>query len=213
MVRYDNTINGINDRILALNSSGNNIVKDVVAVNSGRGYVEGEQIHAYRYGILQFPTIVSGGRGYSNGDTLIFTGGETSSPARGSVLTNSNGTITSINNAPGAWFGGSGYNTLPNVVVRTANGSGAVLTTKFIEFDTANEIRGIVRKGGVGVGLGFWSTTDGQLNNDKYIQDSYYYQDYSYEIRVAKNLEDYKQILNDTFHFAGSELFGKYSYK
>jgi len=212
MRRIDNTTNGINENILALNSSGNNIVKDVTAVNSGRAYVEGEDIRAYRYGILEIPTIVNGGLGYANGDTLIFTGGLTDSPARGSVLVNANGTITSINTSPGAWYAGSGYNTIPEIIVRSSNALayGASLTTEYIEYDTSNEIRGIVRKKGIGRTQGHWETTDGLLNSDKVIQDSYYYQDYSYEIKASLSLENYKDILYTTFHTAGSELFGKF---
>lgn len=212
MRRLDNTINGINDNILALNSSGNNIVESVSATASGRAYVEGESVHAYRYGILNVPSILSGGVGYSNGDTIIFTGGYTDSPARGSVVTNANGIITSVNTMTGAWYGGSGYNVVPTITVRSSNvlAHGAILTTTYIPFDTANEIRGVVRKAGIGRDIGYWATTDGLLNSDKKIQDSYYYQDYSYEIRAAISLDNYKDIFYSTFHPAGTELFGKY---
>jgi hypothetical protein len=210
MYRVDGTVNGINEKIIALNSSGNNIVERVQAVSSGAGYVDGEDVIAYRYGILNIPTIVSGGTGYTNGDALIFTGGLTDSQARGSILTDSNGMITSVNNATGAWFGGTGYKVVPDVRVRSSNGSGAVLTTSFIQYDTSTEIRGTVRKTGVGKGFGFWASNDGKLNEDKYIQDSYYYQDYSYELRVPVALDQYKDILYNTFHTSGSELFGRY---
>jgi|694.fasta_scaffold00233_47 hypothetical protein len=212
MRRLDNTINGINDNILALNSSGNNIVEKVAAVSSGRAYVEGESVHAYRYGILEVPVVVKGGFGYVNNDTLIFTGGFTEYPARGSVITNNQGHITAVNTQLGAWYSGSGYNTIPEISIRSANSRayGAVLTTNFIPFDTASEIRGIVRKAGVGKGVGYWATTDGLLNSDKVIQDSYYYQDYSYEIRAAISIENYKEVFYSTFHPAGTELFGKY---
>jgi hypothetical protein len=210
MYRLDGTINGKNETIIALNSSGNNIVETVTAVSSGAAYVDGEDVIAYRYGILNIPTIVSGGVGYSNGDALIFAGGLTDTPARGSILTNASGTITSVNTATGAWFGGTGYKVVPQVTVRSSNGSGAVLTTSFIEYDTSTEVRGIVRKTGIGRGFGFWASNDGKLNEDKYIQDSYYYQDYSYELRAPIALEKYKNILYNTFHSSGSELFGRY---
>lgn len=210
MYRIDGSISGMNETIIALNSSGNNIVETVKAVSSGAGYVDGEDVIAYRYGILEVPTIVNGGTGYSNGDALIFSGGLTDTPARGSVLTNVGGTITSINVSTGAWFGGTGYKVVPEIKVRSANGSGATLTTDFIEFDTSTEIRGVVRKTGVGKGFGFWASNDGKLNEDKYIQDSYYYQDYSYELRVPVALEKYKDILYNTFHVSGTELFGRY---
>ena len=48
------------------------------------------------------------------------------------------------------------------------------------------------------------------MNSDKYIQDSYFYQDYSYQIRTAATLDKYKNILYNTFHTAGSELFGEF---
>lgn len=212
MKRLDDTINGINDNIEALNSSGNNIVEKVTAINSGKAYVEGESVHAYRYGILQVPTVTKGGAGYVNGDTIIFSGGITETPARGSILTNSLGNVVSVNTSEGAWYGGVGYNSLPEISIRSANvaATGAVLTTKYIAFDTANEIRGIVRKSGIGRGIGYWATTDSLLNSDKVIQDSYFYQDYSYEIRTGLSLETYKDIFYSTFHAAGSALFGRY---
>jgi len=78
------------------------------------------------------------------------------------------------------------------------------------QYNTTSEIIGVVNKAGIGKGQGFWSTTRSFLNSDKYIQDSYYYQDYSYEIRVGVSLNKYKNIIYDTFHHAGNELFGKY---
>lgn len=211
MYRVDGTINGINEKIIALNSSGNNIVEKVAVVSSGGGYVEGEDVMAYRYGIIHIPTVVKGGVGYSNGDAIIFQGGLSDSPARGYVLTDSNGTITSVNNSVGAWYGGSGYKVIPEMSIKTENGTDAVLSTSFIEYDTSTEIRGIVRKSGVGRGFGFWATNDGKLNEDKFIQDSYYYQDYSYELKVPVALDKYKEILYNTFHTSGTELFGNYS--
>lgn len=212
MKRLDKTINGINDNILALNSSGNNIVETVSAINSGRAYVEGESVHAYRYGILNIPTIANSGVGYSNGDPLIFSGGLTSSPARGSILTDASGHITSINTTAGAWFAGSGYNSVPTVTVRPSNSEayGAVLTTSIIEYDTASEIRGVVRKIGIGRGFGYWGVNYSELNSDKFIQDSYYYQDYSYELKSSLALDKYKDIFYTTFHPSGAEMFGKF---
>jgi hypothetical protein len=94
--------------------------------------------------------------------------------------------------------------------VKSNTGTGAALTTTLTEFNTAAEVQGTVLKEGLGKGIGFWTTTRGFLNSDKYIQDSYYYQDYSYEIRVAETLSKYKDILYNTFHTSGTELFGKF---
>ena len=70
-----------------------------------------------------------------------------------------------------------------------------------------------VVKSGIGKGVGYWSTTRSFLNSDKYIQDSYFYQDFSYQIKAALTLDKYKDILYNTFHIAGTELFGEYLLK
>ena len=71
-------------------------------------------------------------------------------------------------------------------------------------------MQGNIIKTGMGKSPGYWSTTKGFLNSDKYIQDSYFYQDFSYQIKAASNLDSYKGILYNTFHPTGTELFGEY---
>lgn len=206
MYRPDMTINGKNEDIEGIPSVGNNTILTVGLVNSGKGYVDGELISAYLYNAISTPIIVNGGTGYSNGDILIFAGGGTTSQANGFITTNGNGTITSTSIV----FAGSGYESVPNISVKSSNGSGAIFTVSLTEYNTSSEVLGRVEKSGIGLGKGYWSTTRGFLNSDKYIQDSYYYQDYSYELRVPLALNKYKSILYETFHSTGSELFGKY---
>ena len=207
MFSIDGSINGENEVITAFPNIGNDSIADTYAIDSGKGYVEGEIIKAYLYGsISNNLVILSGGTNYSNNEEIIFSGGRPGIVANGYITTDSNGSITSatIVNA------GSGYENVPNVRVITANGSGGVLQAEFQEFNTVSEVIGRVEKGGLGRAKGFWQTTDGFLNSDKYIQDSFYYQDYSYEIKVARTLNKYKDIIYNTFHNTGTELFGKY---
>ncbi|CAB4162794.1 hypothetical protein UFOVP787_118 [uncultured Caudovirales phage] len=206
MFRTDQTINGINENIEGIPSVGNNTITSVGLVNSGKGYVEGELVSAYLYNAISTPIIINGGVNYSNGDLLIFTGGGSTSQANGFVTTNSNGTIVSTSIV----FAGSGYDSSPNITVKSANGSGAIFTVQLTEYNLSSEVLGRILKSGIGQGKGYWSTSRGFLNSDKYIQDSYYYQDYSYELRVPLTLNKYKSILYETFHSSGSELFGKY---
>ena len=56
---------------------------------------------------------------------------------------------------------------------------------------------------------GFWKNDDGLLNSDKYIQDSYYYQTYSYEVQIEKSLDKYFDILKKVMHPIGNKIFGK----
>jgi hypothetical protein len=203
----DGSLNGLNDNITTSVSAGNGIVGSTKLINSGKGYKDGEQVIAYLYsGVSNNISITSGGAGYIDGELLIFSGGSPTAQANGYINVNSNGVIT---NAV-VTFNGSGYSTIPNVRVKTANGSGAVLTASLTQYNTSSEVTARVVKRGIGKAKGYWSTTRGFLNSDKYVQDSYYYQDYSYELRVASILDKYKNILYNTFHSSGSELFGKY---
>lgn len=58
---------------------------------------------------------------------------------------------------------------------------------------------------------GYWRSTRGFLDADKYIQDSKYYQEYSYEIQAAVDFSLYKDVVRDILHIAGTELFGRFT--
>ena len=57
---------------------------------------------------------------------------------------------------------------------------------------------------------GYFSTNDGFLNDSIVIQDSKYYQKYSYLVSIDERLEDFKSIVNSYIHPAGTVLFGEY---
>jgi hypothetical protein len=205
--QLDGSINGLNDIIETSVSAGNGIIGATKLINSGKAYKDGEEVLAYLYsGVSNNITVSSSGSGYVDGEALIFSGGSPTSAANGYINVNSNGFVT---NAV-VTFNGSGYTDIPSIRIKTTNGSGAILTASLTEYNTATEVTGRVVKRGIGKARGYWSTTRGFLNSDKYIQDSYYYQDYSYELRVASILDKYKNILYNTFHSSGSELFGKF---
>lgn len=184
----------------------NTIVNQTKAVASGRGYQEGEFVYLYLYGGVTVPSILNGGTAYTNNDPVLFAGGDPNVPARGYVTTNGNGTVNSITMV----FYGSGYQSTPTVYIKSDTGSNAVLSTTLTDYNFNAGITGRVRKKGIGVDKGFWSTTRGHLNSDKYIQDSYFYQDFSYQVQAALKLSSYRDILYNTFHIAGTELFGEY---
>lgn len=64
-----------------------------------------------------------------------------------------------------------------------------------------------------GRSAGEWTTTRGFLNSDKFIQDSYYYQEYSYEVRTQLDFNLYKDVVKTLLHPAGVALFGRFSLK
>ena len=202
--RIDGTINGINEIVTGTPSIGANVIVTTKALDSGKSYIENENILAYLYNSIAPITIVNGGIGYANNDSLIISGGVVNTPASGFVTTDNAGMITAVT----LTSVGSNYHFVPIIKVNTKNGQGAKLRTTLREFNTSVKITGKIRKSAVGVKEGYWSTTRSFLNADKYIQDSYFYQDYSYQIKAGATLDKYKDVLYKTFHSAGSELFG-----
>jgi len=194
-------------KITAAPSIGANVVSTVGPVNSGKGYVDTEFVTLYLTRGITTPTVLVGGSGYVTGDPLIITGGGTTSQARGTIIAGSNGAVVGTT----LTYAGSGYTTIPFISVKSKNGKGAALTTTISEFNTLSQVTGRVTKSGTGKGQGYWSTSRSFLSADKYLQDSNYYQAFSYEIQVPLTLDKYKDILYNTFHVAGTRLFGKFS--
>jgi hypothetical protein len=56
---------------------------------------------------------------------------------------------------------------------------------------------------------GYYENNDGFISDDIYIQDYHYYQPFSYVIRVDQQLKTYKQAILDNLHPAGTKLFGE----
>lgn len=61
---------------------------------------------------------------------------------------------------------------------------------------------------GSGIKDGVFLTDDGKISN-KIIQDSFFYQDFSYVIRSGLTLGVYKEVLKKSLHPAGLEVFGE----
>lgn len=59
-----------------------------------------------------------------------------------------------------------------------------------------------------GIGEGYFKSTKGFLNSDKYIHDGDYYQFYSYEVQTEIPLDSYSETLKKLMHVAGTKLFG-----
>lgn len=57
---------------------------------------------------------------------------------------------------------------------------------------------------------GYWSNSDGMLSSEKVIQDSYYYQDFSYELRTDVTRQLFVDIIKKIIHPAGLRMFNSY---
>ena len=56
---------------------------------------------------------------------------------------------------------------------------------------------------------GKFRSTRGFVSSDKFIHDSFYYQEFSYEVRSSIVFEKYSDLLRKLWHPAGVEKFGR----
>ena len=56
---------------------------------------------------------------------------------------------------------------------------------------------------------GLFTTANGFLSNKKFLQDSYYYQQFSYVLKTGKNVADWKNAFTRLIHPAGFKFFGE----
>ena len=100
--------------------------------------------------------------------------------------------------------------------------SEAFLTNDQDEIQT----KGIIEAEMQGQTSGYWSSISSHLNgfiesnngleyydSSMKIQDSDFYQEYSYEIKSTLGIERYETLLRESAHLAGTKMFGKFSYK
>jgi len=87
------------------------------------------------------------------------------------------------------------------------------------------EARGTIRARSQGKTAGFWTNfnshlngytqtvanegTDQYFNSGKFIQDSDFYQEYSYQIKSQLNINEYSDLVKDNIQVAGTKLFGE----
>lgn len=111
-----------------------------------------------------------------------------------------------------------------NVEVDSANNTGGIGAIRGIEivdfgvnYTSANVDCTVVGNGdanvtpiisGIGISSGSFINDDGKIDYKK-IQDSYYYQDFSYVIRSGIEITTYKDIVKKIIHPAGLEFFGE----
>lgn len=93
-----------------------------------------------------------------------------------------------------------------------------------IDSDGAMAGKGTLSALGAGSTEGYWASLDSHINgyvssggnlryydSGKRIQDSTYYQEFSYEILSTVNLPEYEESLRETVHVAGTKFFGRFN--
>lgn len=93
--------------------------------------------------------------------------------------------------------GGSGYTSAPTInLANMTSGSGGIATSAIAT--------------GIYTYPGRYLNDDGQLSGYNFLEDRDYYQNYSYVIRVDAPVIDYKKVVTELTHPAGTRLFGQY---
>lgn len=104
-----------------------------------------------------------------------------------------NGTVTGVE----IYDSGVGYLTDEILtVVDTTSGANAFTVKTHVETQ--------------GIGQGYYTTTRGFLDNDKFLHDGDYYQNFSYDIRSSIPLDKYSEVLKQVVHVAGTKFFGTF---
>jgi hypothetical protein len=62
-----------------------------------------------------------------------------------------------------------------------------------------------------GKGMGYWKNNKSFTSDTINIQDSYYYQSFSYEIVASRMMNTYEKYVKDLIHPSGMKMFGKYA--
>jgi len=91
---------------------------------------------------------------------------------------------------------GFGYNTSETLTIPSPDGSSSITGTAIIDLN--------------GVGSGYWTDNAGFLSDLNYLEDSNYYQKFSYEVVAKRMLSTYQRMVLDLIHPSGVALFGKF---
>jgi len=94
---------------------------------------------------------------------------------------------------------GFGYGRDEIVNLNSANNEYSVVGTTVVDLN--------------GQSRGYWKDNKSFTSDNIYLQDSFYYQNYSYEILATRMLSTYENYVKDLIHPAGLKLFGRYSVK
>jgi len=103
-----------------------------------------------------------------------------------------NGIVTSI----AIVDSGVGYQRLEEVYLSSPNNQISVYGRSIIDKN--------------GVGSGYWKNTKSFTSHDQYLQDSDYYQEYSYDIISSKAKATYEKLVKSLIHPSGVKLFGRF---
>ena len=230
------TLDGMVTGYTITNAGNGYSINTNIPISGGGTGAAGAQflIETLTTGSITTATIVSGGTGYVVGDKLTInnTGkleidGRTCSVL---VKTVNSGVITAVEFE----HNGSGYKSMPTItgggtgtgvnITLTGAGVGGIKTLKLINGGFHYRIVPTLNFSGIGDGTatgtaiisGYedeantrWVGDDGQISAANYIQDSKYYQAFSYEIKSGNTIDKWRDYVKRLVHPSGLALWGR----
>ena len=174
---------GSGAKLLPISTSGIGAVKDVEITNTGFNYSSAPTFSAFRHAVLRDIT----------GTFNI-----------GDALTSHSGTVTAFDSARQILS----INTTANLVTgNTVTTSGASATIAQIDTPTITP-----QVGTIAITSGEFLGERGKISSDVMrVQDSFYYQDYSYVVKVGESINTWRNAIKRTVHPAGWAVFGEVS--
>lgn len=160
-------------------------------------------IRSIEVGTINDLSFVNPGSGYNGAVTVAIQ----SNVMMGFVIYDSNNNLEG-DDAVIVGQAGRGEGAISSVVVRDSGfgyvtGEHVALSSNDNPGEFAN---GIVTVGAVGTARGFWSDSNSFLDYPKYIQDSDYYQQFSYQVNSPVDPSVYNSVISP-FHVAGTKRF------
>ena len=174
---------GSGAKLLPISTSGIGAVKDVEITNTGFNYSSAPTFAAFRHAVLRDITGT-----FSIGD----------------ALTSHSGTVTAFDSARQILS----INTTANLVTgNTVTTAGASATIAQIDTPTITP-----QVGTIAITSGEFLGERGKISSDVMrVQDSFYYQDYSYVVKVGESINTWRNAIKRTVHPAGWAVFGEVS--
>lgn len=167
---------------------------------------DGLTIYNREVGTISFLSNINPGAGYSSDPYVNIIQADIAKlgelDPNGRIKGNNARVLTPVSTAQGVAIAvevyNSGFGYVPNETVFLSKEGNPV------------SIRGVAVIDRDGFGEGYWSGRNGFISDIMRIQDSEYYQVYSYEIVAQRMMSTYEKLVNDLVHPAGYKMFGRY---
>lgn len=150
-------------------------------VNPGKGYSDNPIVSIIEPDIYNL-RISNGRDGYYGYDAIVT-----------SKASSAKGVVTALEVVDS----GYGYNINETLYLSSPNNSVVVSGVSVVDNN--------------GKGLGYWKNNKSFLSDTINIQDSYYYQSFSYEIVASRMMSTYEKYVKELIHPSGMKMFGKYA--